>query len=207
MQRLELVFQTYAVSKASLNEAIRMEQHKEDIIQRSETELQKLLQVALASLLVTENSLLKESSDYRQQTTGQSATPGVTKLIQFVGRYLRRIRKNYSTATQKRITEKMGLQFCDLLIQHFATVAYSKVGLYQLFIDVGHIKKFMFEFESALVEEGYAQFKALLDMYLLKNDEASLRNHINEEKERSLAHVKDEVINRYLENKRRNELS
>lgn len=59
VQRLELVFQQYAVSKASLNEAIRMEQHKEDIIQRSETELQKLLHVALASLLITENGLLK----------------------------------------------------------------------------------------------------------------------------------------------------
>jgi len=178
VQRLELVFQTYAVSKASLNEAIRMEQHKEDIIQRSETELQKLLQVALASLLVTENSLLKESPDYRQQTSGQSASIGITKLITLVGKYLRRIRKNYSTATQKRIIEKMGLQFCDLLIQHFSTISYSKQGLYQLFIDIGNLKKFIFEFDSPVVEEGYTQLKALVDIYLLKNDEASLRNHV-----------------------------
>ena len=116
VQRLELIFQTYPVSKTSLNEAIRMEQHKEDIIQRSEIKLQKLLQEALASLLITENSLLKESPDYKLQSTGQSANIGITKLIAFVGKYLRRIRKNYSTATQKRINEKMGLQFCKLLV-------------------------------------------------------------------------------------------
>lgn len=129
---------------------------------------------------------------------------GVTKLIGFVGKYLRRIRKNYSTATQKRILEKMGVQFCELLVQHFATISYNKQGLYQLFIDVGHLKKFMFEFDSQLVEDGYAQLKALVDMYLLKNDEATLRNHISEEKERSLSSVKDEWINRYIDNKRKN---
>ena len=72
----------------------------------------------------------------------------------------------------------MGLQFCDLLIQHFSTISYSKQGLYQLFIDIGNLKKFIFEFDSPAVEEGYTQLKALVDIYLLKNDEASLRNHV-----------------------------
>lgn len=34
VQRLELIFQTFAVSKSSLNEAIRMEQQKEDLINK-----------------------------------------------------------------------------------------------------------------------------------------------------------------------------
>jgi len=75
------------------------------------------LQVALASLLVTENAFAKESPDYMQQTSNQSASAGVTKLIAFVGKYLRRIRKNYSTVTHKRIIERMGMQFCELLVQ------------------------------------------------------------------------------------------
>jgi hypothetical protein len=99
----------------------------------------------------------------------------------------------------------MGSQFCDLLIQHFSTVTYSKQGLYQMFVDLGHLKKFIYEFGSPTVESQYYGLKSLVDMYLLKNDETTLQTHISEEKERSLGGVGQEYITRYLDNKKRNE--
>lgn len=72
----------------------------------------------------------------------------------------------------------MGCQFCDLLIQHFSTVTISKQGLYQILVDLGHLKKFIYEFGSPVVENQYAGLKTLVDMYLLKNDE--MLSHISD---------------------------
>lgn len=103
MQRLELIFQTFAVAKSSLNEAIKLEQQKEDLINKCETELQKLLALALSSLLVSENAILKETTDYKSQLQGQSASAGISKVITFTSKYLKKIRKNYSQSAQKRL--------------------------------------------------------------------------------------------------------
>lgn len=82
------------------------------------------------------------------QQNAQSASPHITKLISFVGKYLRRIRKTYSAAAQKRVTERLGIELCELLIQHFGTVNYTSKGLYQMLIDVGNIKKLIYEFNN-----------------------------------------------------------
>lgn len=48
-----------------------------------------------------------------------------------------------------------------------------------MLIDIGNIKKLIYEFNSPEVENKYEGFKALIDLYLLKNDTEYLKNHVN----------------------------
>ena len=99
----------------------------------------------------------------------------------------------------------MGLQFVDMLITHYSTIAYSKEGLGGIFVDVSAISKMVKLFNVVSVDEKFKALKCLIDIYVLRNDEKELDHYVRTEKEGALKGQSQDIISAYLKNKRQME--
>lgn len=93
-------------------------------------------------------------------------------------KYIKAINRISQINFRESLLKTLGLQFVNLLIQHYCRINYTKDGLGGIYVDVGGFGKILKMINIGVVEERFRIFKGLIDIYVLKNDEIEINNYI-----------------------------
>ena len=98
-------------------------------------------------------------------------------------KYTKSINRITQIGYKETLLKTLGLQFVNLLINHYSSITYTKASLGAIYIDVGGFGKVLKMLNLSSVDERFKVFKSLIDVYILKNDEKELSNYIKAERE------------------------
>jgi hypothetical protein len=86
-------------------------------------------------------------------------------------KYIKTISRMTQISYRESLLKTLGLQFINMLINHYATINYTKDGLGAIYVDIGGFGKILKLLNLSSIDERYKVLKSLIDIYVLKNDE------------------------------------
>lgn len=178
---------------------------KEKIKHALEQKIERSLQKANSSLIISANRILVTSQDRNEynlkpgvQPQGPSASS--RNCIEFLIPYINQIKSSYSENIKRRILSSLGSQLTNILIDHFGEVKVNLKGLGHVVIvaDVGEYEKLIEDFDDPNVMEGFEVLRALVHVYK-KADKEDLNSYLKNEVR--LKSVPSTVIDKYKYNR------
>ena len=136
--------------------------------------------------------------------TSAQASESRSKLNPYLDRYLRSIGKIQQPTYRQHILKLLGLQLCSMLINFYSNIRYNKEGLAKLLMDVAKYKNLIAMFSCEEVEQKFRVLRSLIDVYVIKCDEKTMLEYVDNEKETVLSSEPQEIIQKYIQNKIKN---
>ncbi len=176
VQRVEISIYKAAKEIIKDRKFEQLMEKKEKILHSLEQKIERTLQKAITSLIISANRLLvasQEKNEYyiKGGKSSHGTSSATNNLLKFVTPYVNQIQNSYSENIKRRILSLLGLQLVGILIDHFGESKINRQGMVIIEEEIEEYEKFFDEFDDQNVMNEFETLKSLIHIYKIESKE------------------------------------